>query len=420
MGGKKLSESQEHDMEQIFGSDAQHKNLDYICGFFRKGASFLRKADALAFVATTSINQGTHVPTLWPGLLADGIEIFFSYEPFHWSNNAAKNAGVTCTILGLRRRSKEKKSIFSHDSVRLVRNINPYLVDGPDLIVEPRSQAISALPRIITGNAAYDGGHFFLTADERQKLVSEYPQAEQFLLRCAGTTEFIDGVARYCLWIEDADVAEACAIEPIRQRIEGVRQYRENGGEVARTLVDIPYRFRYTNRPSDVQILVPQVSSERREYIPIGLLDRSTIITHLAFAVYEPDISTFAILNSKLHNAWSAMLCGRMRKDFRYSTTIVYNTFPLPPLSHAQRETLEQHGWQIISARETHPGKSIAWLYDPDTMPDNLRDAHHALDDSLERIYLGRSFKSDSERREHLLKLYAEMTSDTEKEVASA
>lgn len=420
MGGKKLSESQEHDMEQIFGSDAQHKNLDYICGFFRKGASFLRQADALAFVATTSINQGTHVPTLWPGLLADGMEIFFCYEPFHWSNNAAKNAGVTCTILGLRRRSKEKKSVFSQDSVRLVRNINPYLVDGPDLIVETRSQAISALPRIITGNAAYDGGHFFLTVDERQKLVTEYPQSEKFLLKCAGTTEFIDGVTRYCLWIEDADVAEACAIEPIRERIEGVRHYRENGGEVARTLIDAPHRFRYTNRPSDVQILVPQVSSERREYIPIGLLDRSTIITHLAFAVYEPDISTFAILNSKLHNAWSAMLCGRMRKDFRYSTTIVYNTFPLPSQSQAQREGLETHGWQIISARETHPGKSIAWLYDPDTMPSNLRDAHRALDESLERIYIGRSFKNDSERREHLLKLYAEMTSGKEKEVASA
>lgn len=420
MGGKKLSESQEYDMEQIFGSDAQHKNLDYICGFFRKGARFLRQADAFAFVATTSINQGTHVPTFWPGILADGIEIFFSYEPFHWSNNAAKNAGVTCTILGLRQRKREKKSIFSHGSVRLVRNINPYLVDGPDLIVEPRAQTLSSLPRIITGNAAYDGGHFFLTVDERQKLLSEYPLSERFMLKCAGTTEFVDGVARYCLWIEDADVAEACAIGPIRERIEGVRLYRESGGEVARTLIGVSHRFRYTNRPSDVQILVPQVSSERREYIPIGLVDRSTVITHLAFAVYEPDISTFAILNSKLHNAWSAMLCGRMRKDFRYSTTIVYNTFPVPPLSQTQREALEQHGWQILSMREMYPGKSIAWLYDPETMPSNLRDVHYALDESLERIYIGRSFKNDSERREHLLKRYAEMTSGAEREVALA
>lgn len=420
MGGKKLSESQEYDMEQIFGSDAQHKNLDYICGFFRKGASFLRQADAFAFVATTSINQGTHVPTFWPGVLGDGIEIFFSYEPFHWSNNAAKNAGVTCTILGLRQRKREKKSIFSQGSVRLVRNINPYLVDGPDLIVEPRAQALSSVPRMITGNAAYDGGHFFLTVEEREKLLSEHPQSERFLLKCAGTTEFVDGVTRYCLWIEDADVAEACSIGPIRERIEGVRLYRETGGEVARALIGVCHRFRYTNRPSDVQILVPQVSSERREYIPIGLVDRSTIITHLAFAVYEPDISTFAILNSKLHNAWSAMLCGRMRKDFRYSTTIVYNTFPVPPLSQTQREALDQHGWQILSMREMYPGKSIAWLYDPETMPSNLRDVHYALDESLERIYIGRSFKNDSERREHLLKRYAEMTSGAEREVALA
>jgi hypothetical protein len=302
MGGKKLSDSQEYDMEQIFGSGEQHKNLDYICGFFRKGARFLRQADALAFVATTSINQGTHVPTLWPGILADGVEIFFSYEPFHWSNNAANNAGVTCTILGLRQRKKEKKSIFSQNSIRLVRNVNPYLVDAPDLIVEPRYQSLSSLPRIITGNAAYDGGHLFLTADDRQKLISAFPESEKFLLRCTGTSEFVDGSSRYCLWIEDADVTAACVIGPIRDRIEGVRQYRESGGEVARTLIDVPHRFRYTNRPADAQILIPQVSSERREYIPIGLLERSTIITHLAFAIYDADISTFAMLNSKLHN----------------------------------------------------------------------------------------------------------------------
>ena len=166
-------------MGLIFNSSEQHKNLDYICAFFRKGAQFLRQADGLAFVATTSINQVTHVATLWPSLLADGVEIFFCFDRFHWCSNSGNNAGVTCTILGLRRRKKDKKSIFSQNSIRLVRNINPYLVDGPDLIVEPRSQPVSPLPRIITGNAAYDGGHLFLTADSRRELVSSYPQCEK-------------------------------------------------------------------------------------------------------------------------------------------------------------------------------------------------------------------------------------------------
>lgn len=410
MGGKKLTDAQEADMEQIFGAAEQHKNLDYICGFFKKGANFLPSATGLAFVATTSINQGTHVPTLWPGILRGGTEISFCYEPFHWTNNAANNAGVTCTILGLKTRNKEKKSIYSLSSIRLVKNINPYLVDGPDLIVEPRSQPISALPRLITGNAAYDGGHFFLSPDERNTLVQSHPNASRFILKCAGTTEFVDGINRYCLWIEDADVKEACNIPALRERLNNVRLYREAGGEVARTLLDVCHRFRYTNRPVDSQILVPQVSSERREYIPMGILDRGTIITHLAFAVYEPDISTFAILNSKLHNTWAAFLCGRMRKDFRYSTTIVYNTFPVPSLSKTQRELLDQHGWQIISTRDNHPGKTISWLYDPDTMPQDLLDAHRALDEALEKIYIGRPFKNNSERMEHLFNRYAEMT----------
>lgn len=421
LGGKKLTDAQEADMELVFGSDQQHKNLDYICGFFRKAIEFVSQRGTSAFVATTSINQGTHVPTFWPYVLKSNVELAFFYEPFHWSNNAAKKAGVTCTILGLRRKSKERKLLFSHNDLRPVRNINPYLVDASDLIVEPAQTSLFDLPRLITGNAPYDGGHLILGPTERSELIKRAPQAENFLLRCVGTSEFVDGLDRWCLWVNDIDAAEARSIPSIRERIDAVLAYRRSGGEVAQTLVEVPHRFRYTHRPTDAQILVPQVSSHLRDYIPIGLLDRTTIITHLAFAVYEPNMQTFALLNSRMHNVWMRALCGRMRKDFRYSTTIVYNTFPAPALSPDQIDALEQHAWQILAVRGQHPGKTIAWLYDPDTMPADLREAHQTLDQTVEKIYVGRSFKSDVERLEHLFRQYeGRITGIDRREVARA
>jgi len=420
VGGKKQSPEQKADMALVFGADNQHRNLDYICAFFKKAAAYLSSNDCAAFVATNSINQGTHVPTLWPRIAEHGVEIFFGYSPFSWSNNAAKNAGVTCTIIGLRHISRDTKKVFGEGRSRIVRNINYYLVDGPDVIVRTASNPISALPKLITGNAAYDGGHLFLTERERGEILAAEPRAERLILRASGTSEFVDGDNRWCLWIDDADLAFAQSVPQIAQHIAGVLKYREEGGEVAQDLIDVPHRFRYTNRPTDAQILVPQVSSERRHYIPIGLLDRSTIITHLAFAIYEPNMSTFAMLNSRMHNVWVRAICGQLETRIRYSTTLGYNTFPLPVLSAQQIEMLEGHAWEILSQREAHPGRNIAWLYDPDTMPANLLDAHRTLDETFERIYVGRPFRNDTERLEHLIELYVEMTAGVEMEAARA
>lgn len=420
VGGKKQSAEQKADMAVVFGADNQHRNLDYICAFFKKAAAYLSDNDSAAFVATNSINQGTHVPTLWPRIAEHGVEIFFGYSPFSWSNNAAKNAGVTCTIIGLRHISRETKKLFGEGRSRTVRNINYYLVDGPDVIVRTASNPISALPKLITGNAAYDGGHLFLTERERGEIVAEEPRAERLILRASGTSEFIDGDNRWCLWIDDADLSFAQSVPLIAQRIAGVLKYREEGGEVAQDLIHSPHQFRYRNRPADAQILVPQVSSERRHYIPIGLLDRSTIITHLAFAIYEPNMPTFAMLNSRMHNVWVRAICGQLETRIRYSTTLGYNTYPLPVLSGQQIEMLEAHAWDLLSQRNAHPGRNIAWLYDPDTMPANLLDAHRTLDETFERIYVGRPFRNDTERLEHLIELYVEMTADVEMEAARA
>jgi hypothetical protein len=420
VGGKKQSALQKADMGAVFGADNQHKNLDYICAFFKKAAAYLRDSDRAAFVTTNSINQGTHVPTLWPRIAEHGVEIYFGYSPFSWSNNAANNAGVTCTITGLRHSSREPKKLFGEGRSRIVRNINYYLVDGPDVIVQTSSNPISALPKLITGNAAYDGGNLFLTELERDEIVVAEPLTERLILRASGTSEFIDGDRRWCLWIDDEDLDFAQTVPQIAQRIAAVLKYREEGGEVAQDLVHRPHQFRYRNRPTDSQILVPQVSSERRHYIPIGLLDRSTIITHLAFVIYEPNMSTFAMLNSRLHNIWVRAICGQLETRIRYSTTLGYNTFPVPPLSPQQVDALEGHAWEIISQRESHPGRTIAWLYDPETMPTSLLDAHQALDETFERIYVGRPFRNDTERLEHMFHVYVEMTSETQVEVAIA
>lgn len=420
VGGKKQSAEQKEDMALVFGADNQHRNLDYICAFFKKAAAYLSDNDSAAFVATNSINQGTHVPTLWPRIAEHGVEIHFGYSPFPWSNNAAKNAGVTCTIIGLRRISRDSKKLFGEGRSRIVRNINYYLVDGADVIVRTSSNPISALPKLITGNAAYDGGHLLLTERDRDEIIAAGPRAERLILRASGTSEFVDGDNRWCLWIDDADLELAKSVPPIARRIAGVLKYRQEGGEVARDLIDRPHQFRYRNRPADAQILVPQVSSERRHYIPIGLLDRSTIITHLAFAIYEPNMSTFAMVNSRVHNVWIRAICGQLETRIRYSTTLGYNTFPVPALSAQQVEALEGHAWEILAQRESHPGRTIAWLYDPDTMPTNLLDAHRALDEAVERIYIGRPFRNDTERLEHLFEVYVDMTSTAEMEAAHA
>jgi hypothetical protein len=420
VGGKKQSTSQKADMAGVFGAANQHRNLDYICAFFKKAAAYLRPPDRAAFVTTNSINQGTHVPTLWPRIAEHGVEISFGYDPFSWSNNATNNAGVTCTIIGLRRTSRESKMLFGDGRSRLVRNINYYLVDGSDVIVQPASNPISVLPKLITGNAAYDGGHLFLTERERHEIVSVEPLVERLILRASGTSEFVDSDRRWCLWLDDADLELAQSVPQIARRIAAVLKYRMEGGEVAQELIDRPHQFRYRNRPTDAQILVPQVSSERRQYIPIGLLDRSTIITHLAFAVYEPNMSTFAMLNSRLHNVWVRAICGQLETRIRYSTTLGYNTFPVPALSAQQVEALEGHAWEIVSQRGSHPGRNIASLYDPETMPSNLLDAHRALDETFERIYVGRPFRNDTERLELLFEVYVETTSVARMEITSA
>lgn len=412
VGGKKQTPAQKADMRAVFGS-VQHKNLDYVCAFILKAAHLLKHRAKAAFVATNSVAQGTHVPTLWPLLKETGAEIFFAHGAFKWANNATRNAGVTCVIVGLSGSSESYKYIFDGDERRAVKFINAYLIEGPDVVVEGRSQPLAGLSAMITGNAAYDEGHLFLTSEEARELTHENPGIHQLVRPVTGTTEFIDGISRYCLWIDDQSLALAESVPSVRERIERVYAYRTNGGEVARTLTSRPHQFRYRHVAAAAQIIVPQVSSERRDFLPVDWLTNGIIITHLAHAIYNPTLVDFAVLSARIHLAWVTAICGKLETRIRYASNSGWNAFPLPPLTQKNIRDLTRCAEDILLAREAHFPATIADLYDPDKMPADVREAHERNDEVLERIYIGRRFRNDTERLEKLFELYTKMTAGT-------
>lgn len=411
LGGKKQDNEQKSDMQIVSAGRFNHRNLDYVCAFIAKAAEALISFEKAAIVATSSINQGIHVPIFWPFVLKQGVCIEFGYEPFKWSNNASNNAGVYCTIIGLSKpQAGQAKRLFSHNEVRLVENINPYLIAGKDTIVEGQSSPISPLSKMNTGNQAADGGHLFLDSNARASLLAEAPAAREFVRTVMGTSEFFDGRLRWCLWIDDPDLESASSISMIQDRIGKARNFRIEGGDVAKTLSGRPHQFRYRNLARKFGMIVPQVSSELREYIPSGLFDEKTVVTHKAHAVFEPTLIDFAIFNSRLHFAWARTLSGRLGNGLSYSSNLSWNTFPLPKLTEQNKDDLMACAENILLAREAHFPATIADLYDPETMPENLRRAHEENDETLERIYIGRRFKNDTERLEKLFELYTRMT----------
>lgn len=414
--GSSLQDSeQKEDMKIAIGDICKgYKKLDYIAVWFIKAAEYCKQSDAsYAFVSTNSISQGEQVALLWPIIFNNGLEIKFAYTSFKWSNNAKSNAAVTVVIIGVGNKSKNtKKKLFS-DTIRIVENINPYLNSGADLIVKATYSPLNGMQEMTYGCKANDDGNLILEQYEIDKLLREYPVAEKFIKPLMGSLEFIRDEHRFCLWIDDVDFSEAYSIPPIRDRIERNRIYRQNGSAEAKRLAERPHQFRehyHISERSKEKILVPRVSSERREYIPIGYVDKDTIISDSAFAVYDAEKWLFALLTSKMHNLWVRAVGGRLKTDIRYSATLCYNTFPFPKLTEAQKKELSILADNIITVREENYFLTLGEMYNPETMPEDLRKAHHQLDLAVERIYRPEPFASDEERLAHLFKLYAKMT----------
>lgn len=414
--GSSLQDSeQKEDMKIAIGDICKgYKKLDYIAVWFIKAAEYCKQSDAsYAFVSTNSISQGEQVALLWPIIFNNGLEIKFAYTSFKWSNNAKSNAAVTVVIIGVGNKSKNtKKKLFS-DTIRIVENINPYLNSGADLIVKAAYSPLNGMQEMTYGCKANDDGNLILEQYEIDKLLREYPVAEKFIKPLMGSLEFIRDEHRFCLWIDDVDFSEAYSIPPIRDRIERNRIYRQNGSAEAKRLAERPHQFRehyHISERSKEKILVPAVSSERREYIPIGYVDKDTIISNSAFAVYDAEKWLFALLTSKMHNLWVRAVGGSLETRIRYSATLCYNTFPFPKLTEAQKKELSILADNIITVREENYFLTLGEMYNPETMPEDLRKAHHQLDLAVERIYRPEPFASDEERLAHLFKLYAKMT----------
>ena len=414
-GSTGQSKTQKEDLAQVFTPlTKRFKNLDYVAAWYMKGAQYCANQKAeCAFVATNSLCQGDSVGLLWPLIFACGIEISFAHQSFKWKNLAAHNAGVTCIIAGLRQQGAGKKRLFSGEDCRHVNHIGPYLIEMPDIIVHKTTSPLNGLPEMEYGNKPTDGGHLILSPYDKNQLLEHYPNAEPLVRRLYGSQELIKGIERYCLWIRDEDLPLAQSIAPVVGRIEKVREFRNKSAAQSTQEWSVhSHKFRQIqgNINAEHALIIPSVSSDNRPYIPIGLITDGGIITNSAFAVYDAEVYLLAILSSRLHIGWIKAVCGKLETRVRYSNTLGYNTFPIPPLTDEQKQTLEDHAWAIIAAREAHPGKTLARLYDSKTGPANVLAAHQALDDTLEKIYIGRPFKNDTERLEHLFERYTEMT----------
>jgi hypothetical protein len=413
LGQKKQHSEQKQDLYLLFNHLPNYKTLDYISCWFYKASNFINSNSCFAFVSTNSICQGSHVPLLWPYILqGDRNQVFFAVKDFKWSNNAKNKAGVTCSIVGVNSKKECKKSIISGNSLFLVKNITPYLNSDKNIIVEKRAECISELPKMVSGNMALDDGHLLLEDLEKIKLINDYPASEKFIRETTGGKEYIYDIKRWCLWIENKDLDEALKIIPIKKRIDDCFNFRIKGGEVAKTLANRAHQFRYRHIPLKSQIIIPQTTSESREYIPFGFLNNDIIIQQSAQVLYDPEPYVLGILSSKIHLVWVKAVGGKHESRIRYSPSLCYNTFPFPPLSLQSKEELTKCTYRILEVREKHSELTLAQMYDAEKMPKDLRDAHHQNDIAVDLCYRSKPFDSDEERLEYLFKLYEQMIAE--------
>ena len=419
LGSTWQSEEQKSELQAIFKTRTKSwKSLDYVAGWFMKAAEYgTRTNAAAAFVATNSICQGQHVPILWPLIFETGHEIAFAHTSFKWANLASHNAGVTVVIVGISDHPFRTRRLFSvaEDAsviAKEVEHINAYLVAGPNVIIEKAAKPLTGVSEMTFGSKPVDGGNLLLSRDALITLGLDRKVQERYIRPLFGSDEFIGGRQRFCIWIEDKDAQDAQAHPLIGPRLQSVRAMRLGSPKIATQRgAKWPHRFDERRQSgSEIVIAVAAISSENRAYLPCGLLAQGTIISNKCFALFDAPIWNLALLASRLHWVWIGTVCVRMRTDFSYSNTLGWNTFPVPTLTEKNKADLIRCAKDILLAREAHFPATIADLYEPEKMPVDLREAHERNDEVLERIYIGRRFRNDTERLEKLFALYTKMT----------
>ncbi|QDH77858.1 class I SAM-dependent DNA methyltransferase [Echinicola soli] len=418
LGSTWQSNEQKADLQSIFKNLTKAwKSLDYVAGWFMKAAEFGKHTNsASAFVSTNSICQGQQVPILWPLILKTGHEISFAHTSFKWANLASYNAGVTVVIVGFSNKAPKIRRLFSlNDEGEIIEkkseNINPYLVAAKNILVEKVSHPMSNIPPMDFGSKPVDGGYLSLDAHEANVLKKE-GIPDDFIRPFFGSSEAIRGIIRYCIWINDDKKEEAYDHRILENRFEEIKKFRKSSTKV-RTQQGAAWPHRFDEKRqtgSEKVFIIPSVSSENRYYLPSLPLPNKSIVSNAAFALYDAPLWSLSIVVSRLHIVWIATVCGKLKTDFRYSNTLGWNTFPLPSLTQKNKEDLTSCAEEILMARERHFPATIADLYDADKMPEDLRQAHERNDEVLERVYIGRRFKNDTERLEKLFELYTKMT----------
>ncbi len=386
------------------------KTLDLVAAWFILATDYIQGNDQarFAFVATSSLTQGRQVPALWPYILKN-LVIGFAHRPFKWRNNASANAAVDCIIVGVRSGKADGAKLYDADIVTQSTEINAYLISGPQLFVNQQSKSLFDLPQMIYGAMPNDGGGLILLPEVRNMIIDEAPDAKEFIRPLVGTTELIESVERFCVWIEEEDKDRALAIPQIAERVALTRIHRlASDNEQTNDRAESAHRFWHPGGKSESHsIIVASASSERREVLPCDRRPADTVASNLCFVIHDGPDWAIALITSRLHLTWIAAVCGKLEARYRYSSTLGWHTFPVPRFSEEQHEALSASARAILRTRLGHYPATIAELYDPKKMPQDLRDAHAVNDELLETMYIGRPFRNDTERLETLFKLYA-------------
>ena len=411
LGSRKQDNSHKSDLKRL--GIKKYKSVDYITAWFLKGSLYINGTNSkCAFVSTNSLVQGEQVAMVWPSILTNNVTINFAHLPFKWDNSAKYKAAVIVVIIGLSTTSDDR-FLYRTESVRKVENINPYLVDSNTVYATSRRNPISNLPNMTFGNMPADGGTLLLTTTEKETEIKDNPNVSQWIRKLVSAREFLNGKERWCYWLKDATIEDIQSEPLLREKVETLAQIRLNSSRPQ--LAEIPHLFAQITQPEGLNfILVPRHSSENRDYVPIGYFDPTHVAHDSCMLIATSELYVFALVTSRMHMVWLAAVGGRIKTDFRYSKDVVYNNYPIRNLSGANQAqlTATATGTNILLAREHHPGKTLADLYDPDKMPANLREAHRLNDEAVEACYRPEPFESDEERLEHLFKLYERMIAE--------
>ncbi|NLY15450.1 MAG: class I SAM-dependent DNA methyltransferase [Gammaproteobacteria bacterium] len=415
VGAKFMDANQRADVALVFEGIKNAGLLDFVAAWYVKALEMMQGTDIrCAFVSTNSISQGEQVGVLWGWMLEQNAKIFFAHRTFAWSNEARGKAAVHCVIIGFALHDISPKTIFEYEDIKgeplaiEVKNINPYLVDAANTILTNRRRPLCDIPEIGIGNKPIDGGNYLFTAEEKDEFLLKEPAAAPYFRRWLGAHEFLNGYHRYCLWLGDASPADLKKMPEVLKRIDAVRQVRlDSKSAPTQKLAATPTRFHVENMPEGTYLIIPEVSSERRPYIPIGFEEPTTLSSNLVKIVPNASLFHFGVIHSHMHNAWMRVVAGRLESRYRYSVGIVYNNFPWPENpTDKQKQAIETAAQEVLDARAQFPDSSLADLYDPLTMPPALLKAHQKLDRAVDSAYGKTRFNTEAERVAFLFGLY--------------